>query len=455
MGRNIRVIRVACGALLALLPVAALAQVEPMLPLPAPPTAPAGAAVGPALPGAQPREVTSVLTRSRPEVDPIGLRAGSYFFYPKFEVDEIFNDNIFASTAGKVSDFITVLAPNLDVRSNFRSNMLNFSAGSVVGLYAQNSRANYQDAYATTDGRLDVDAGSDLHGTAKYTRSHLDFASPLAPGGIESPVITNAYGATAGYEQTGLRIGYSADLAATRNEYEAVPIIGGGLLPESNLNNTAYEAQLRAAYEFFPGYSVYVRGAYNLRAYDHGQSAAFPTLDSQGYRADVGGRINLTDLIYLDGYFGYVAQTYRAPQFGTIGGPDFGATVTWDVTTLTTLSLNALRQVQDANVFVVGNSPGSLHTAVGVKVDHELLRHLLLNANANYIHDDYQGISLADNGYTLGVGAKYLLNRHLYLGFNYLWYRYLPSGSAAGTGAAPILSPFTQNVATLRLSTQF
>src|SRR5262249_41931676 len=161
-----------------------------------------------------------------------------------------------------------------------------------------------------------------------------------------SPVITNAYGGTAGYEQTRLRIGYAVDVAVLRTEYQAAQIIGDGLLPESNLNNWAYQGNFRVSYEFVPNTSGYVRAAYITRRYDHGQSVAFPTLGSQGYRADVGGRINLTDLIFADAYVGYLQQFYRSPTFGTIHGPDLGAAVTWDITKLTSLNFTATRSIQ-------------------------------------------------------------------------------------------------------------
>jgi hypothetical protein len=441
--------------LLGLVPVTALAQVEPISPIPQPPVAP-----GVAAPVTQPGMAVSVANRARPDFDPIGFREGPWFLYPRFGLDEVYNDNIFATTSGRVSDFITVLAPTLDVRSNLTSNALNFSVGSVIGLYAQNSRANYQDAYGTTNGRIDIDADHDVHYSANYTRGHVDFTSPLSPGGVESPVITNAYGGTAGYAQTRLRVGYSFDVAALRTEYQAVPLIGDGLLPESHLNNWAYEATGRASYEFVPNTQGYVRASYIRYAYDHGQSVAFPTLDAQGYRADVGGRLNLTDLIFADAFVGYLEQFYRSSTYGTIRGPDLGAVVTWDITKLTSLNFTASRSVQNSNVFVVGTSPGYLRSAAGARVDHELFRNVLLNATVAWYHDDYHGVDLTDNNYQFGVGAKYLLNRHLYLGLNYTYTRYLPTGTAAGavapgTAAPPTLFPYSQNLVMLRASTQF
>src|SRR5215467_8992511 len=110
MVQNISVVRAIGGMLLGLLPATAWAQVEPISPIPTPPVAP-----GQAAPPTQPGIATSVANRARPDFDPIGLREGPWFFYPRFGLDEAYNDNIFATTSGRVSDFITVLSPSLNV----------------------------------------------------------------------------------------------------------------------------------------------------------------------------------------------------------------------------------------------------------------------------------------------------------------------------------------------------
>ena len=59
---------------------------------------------------------------------------------------------------------------------------------------------------------------------------------------------------------------------------------------------------------------------------------------------------------------------------------------------------------------------GYLASSVAAGVDHELLRNLLLNANAGYENDFFQGVSRTDAVFSAGAGIRYLLNRNLYLG---------------------------------------
>jgi hypothetical protein len=440
------------GLGVALAPGMGFAQVftEPLVPVPAVPLAPA-APVGPMAPTEQfLSRGLSVADRPRPEVDPLGIRFGSFFFFPRAEVDEAYNDNIFATRTGKDSAFITTLAPSFDLRSNLPQNAINLSAGGAFIRYDKHTALNTDNGFGDVNGRLDVDNTHFFTGELRAERSHIDLGAPQVPGNAASPLRFNDYDATLGFDQYRLRIGYEATVSVRRDEYEAVPLVGGGTLPESQLNNFAYEAVIRPYYEFTPGYQAYLRGAYNRRDYDHAQGNGVPILSSNGYRVDVGARIDLTGVTFVDGFIGYIDQIYRAAQFGHISGVDFGARVVWNVTQLTSVTAKVGRTVEDINTAALGavaNSPGFLETTAGVAVDHELLRNLLLHGSLSYANDAFQNISRTDNIYSGTVGTKYLLNRHLYLGASYTHQRVNSNGQAA-------MIPFSQNIFLLRLSTQ-
>jgi hypothetical protein len=106
--------------------------------------------------------------------------------------------------------------------------------------------------------------------------------------------------------------------------------------------------------------------------------------------------------------------------------------------------------VQDSNNFALGegvSSPGYLRSDVGVSVDHELFRNLLLNGRINYQNDDYEGIDRTDNRFDVGAGVRYLLNNNAYLGGSYTLTRRNSDGAFATGG-------FTRNLFLIRLGLQ-
>jgi hypothetical protein len=337
--------------------------------------------------------------------------------------------------------------PSFDLLSNFPRHAFNLHGGAAIGRFASHSSENYDDGFGAADARFDFSDNHHVNAGIRAERLHEDRASPDAPGNAAQPVKFNAYTANAGFSQTGLRIGWQADAAVRREEYEAVPLVGGGLLPQSDRNVNIYQASLRGTYEFVPNYQAYLRGAGNWRNYDHAAIGAF-TRDSSGFRIDGGARIDLSGVSFLDGYVGYLQQDYEAAALGSISGVDFGARLVWNVTQLTSVTFRAERTVQDTTNATGGlTSPGYLHSVGGVNVDHELFRNLLLNANAAYANDDFKGIDRTDDVYGFGVGAKYLLNRHLYLGATYSFDHRDSSGAAA-------TNSYSRNIFLLRISTQ-
>jgi hypothetical protein len=432
---------------LGLWPVHAIAQVvEPFVPVPVLQAEPQAVPIT-----VEPPRGTTVITRPRPETDPQGMRFGGLQFFPRAELDEIYNDNIFATPNHNTGDFITVLAPSFDLMSNWNQDALNLHAGGAFGNYASHSSENYRDGFISTDGRVDIDEGKTAYGGLQIQKLHESRYSPDSPGSAAEPVKYMNYGGNAGFSQSGLRIGYSADFSLNRYEYEAVPRVGGGFVPQSDRNMTTPDLALRGSYEFAQDIQAYVRGEGNYRAYDHGASSSNPSRTSAGYRIDTGIHADLTGVVLADVYVGYLSQDYSSPAYSPVHGLDLGAKVTWNPTTLDTVQFSVNRTVQDLNggVLTAGQvSSGYLDTVVTLTEDHELLRNLIVSGNVSYVNDDFQGINRTDNNYGFGVGAKYLMNRYFAAGVSY-GYSHRQSGGAQAT------TPYSDNLIMIRLYTQY
>src|SRR3954452_4638018 len=63
------------------------------------------------------RRGASILERPKPELDPLGIRSGSFLIFPKIEVGTSYDDNVFATENDKKGDFLFQALPSVDVRS--------------------------------------------------------------------------------------------------------------------------------------------------------------------------------------------------------------------------------------------------------------------------------------------------------------------------------------------------
>jgi hypothetical protein len=431
------------GLIVGLLPLAAAAQsTEPLLPLPVAPTGPQA----PAAPGQPTYAGQTVTSRARPEYDPIGMRVGDFFWFPHAEVDEVYNSNIFAVQTNTTSDFITLLQPGFDLLSNFPRNAINLHAGAAAGFYAKDPTQNTATGFVSADGRLDVDAQSGFFGNAQLAHLYIPRTSSNSPGNAAEPVTYDQESAGFGYQQSGRRIGYEADLGVTATQYNAVPLIGGGISPQDTGNTIIPQAAARVSYEFIPDYRAYVRASGSVYEYPIAPLSG-TNFNSTVYRFDTGLQILPRHLIYGEIYVGYLTQRFQSSTFSSSSAADGGGRMVWNVTPLTTLNFNGLRTFQSTNP-TSGTGAGYLQSVVTASVDHELRHNLLLNAAAGYENDSYQGISRNDNILSAGASLRYLVNRNLFLAGSYSYQKRTSSGSAAGI-------PYSQSIVMLRLGTQF
>jgi uncharacterized protein (PEP-CTERM system associated) len=60
-----------------------------------------------------------------------------------------------------------------------------------------------------------------------------------------------------------------------------------------------------------------------------------------------------------------------------------------------------------------------LESEIGLRVDHELLRNLLIGGGVRYRRDDFQDTNRVDNRIDVGPDITYFLNRNLSVGAGY------------------------------------
>ena len=384
----------------------------------------------------------SVTERPRPDYDPLGIRAGAFTIVPRIEIGESYNDNIFAEDTGEVDDLITVVHPSLTVKSDTSNHSLRLEADARVGLHADRSDEDYEDFKIAAIGRIDVLRNSRLFGALAYRALHEDRSSADDPNGKE-PVEYDTASVMVGGVHAFNRLSLRLDGRFTNLDFDDTTTAAGVNIDQDDRDRALYAMSLRAAYELAPEYDVFVRGTYNFRDYDDALDKTGLNRDSDGYDMVVGATADFTGVTFGEIFAGYLSQDYDDAQLPTVDGFKFGATVTWNPSLLTTVKGWVERLVNETTQ--VGVS-GVLHSALGVSVDHELLRQFLLHAELAYANQDYEGSARDDDLLSAALSAKYMLNRNYFLAAAYRLER--RDSTQAG-------QDFDQNLFTVRLGLQY
>lgn len=352
----------------------------------------------------------AVQQRGRPAYDAIGIDVGGFRLMPTARARVSYDDNIFNSGAVRLRDTVFTLRPAATLASQWSRHGISIAADASIERYARNSIANADQYGVTANGRYDVSRSVVLGLVARHARmvEPRGTLGEIAIGGEPSRYDTDTATATATLLLPLVNLAASAGLS--RVDYSDVRLGDGATLSQSFRDRRQHDLGLRADVPIGPGLRLFASGSWNDQRY--GERIGGIDQDSRGYNLLGGIGFGVTDLISGEVGLGYIAQRYRQPGFGTIGGLSYNARMTWNPTRLTTVSLRANRAIQQSPFI---DQSGVTQDRADLTADHELLRNLILSATAGLVRERYEA-GRTDRRFSLNAGARLLVNRGLELG---------------------------------------
>lgn len=411
-----------------------------------------------------------VYSRPRPDYDARGVRLGSFVLFPTLTAGVGYEDNVFnvSDTLTPKEDFELFVSPAFKLNSDWGRHQLNIRAESKSYFYQSFSSEDYTDWAVAADARIDIVSGTDLSFRAGYRDEHetrgtveADFSFDRTEytrwdAGASLNHVGNFFRGSVGFDYS--QTDYDdASSRTTLPAYVTTPICPSGTAVPTAVgisfrtcNNDDRDlrdlsAFLKLGLAISPGYAVFVRGVYNDRDFTGknpwnfggGQPVnlevddANYNRDSSGWEGHLGVDFELSRLLTGEAYVGYEEQEFDdhpyAPlattrKLPSIDGFTFGADLKWFPTMLTTVSFDAKREIK-SNPFVEGlltSGSGITSDRFDLRVDHELMRNVVLFAKVGYGQDDYEGTSTRqDDIIKGGVGALFLINNNFHLTASY------------------------------------
>ncbi|WP_417466069.1 outer membrane beta-barrel protein [Kordiimonas sp.] len=360
--------------------------------------------------------VTSVYERSRPDYDAPGIRSGSFLFYPAVGVEGKYNSNIYAEESNVTDDFIVAVKPSFNLVSDWNSSYLEVFAKADIGRYLDNGGENYEDYGFGLNGRKDISYGTDFHGNVAYDQKHEDRGSPDAVGNASEPTQFSVMAASLGFKRDVSILSFAVDAEYVKRNFDSVALNGGGVRNNDHRDRDRRKGTLRIGYEMADGYEAFVRGSMDRIEYDDSKQNGGPQRNSDGYEAVVGAAFDLTGKAKGEFYVGYMKRAYDSDSLDNTDGINFGAELLWNATGLTSFQGTVKRSIEETTVGgnnsngVFVNSSGIVATLFSGRVEHELRRNVLLNADVSYTRQNFELTTREDELWGAKLGLKYLLN---------------------------------------------
>jgi hypothetical protein len=401
----------------------------------------------------------AVTERAQPEYDPQPLHAGAFMINSSLGVAAIYNDNIYAQH-DKKSDGILDVTPQVDVKTNWTSN--EFNAGALVDnkTYLDNDTENVLNYRGYVGGRLDVTRTFSISAQANGGRFSEDRYAASQVGGIAKPI---RYDRTGGFINANYRFNrilLDGTVDVTKYDYSDVYTLagattpGGPIVPSQVVDEDFRDATVtsfggRASYAISPDVAGYVQLRHDN--VDYRVAPTSPDLDRNANRNfyQVGANFELAAPFRGDIAVGYLTNKQKSGRDSN--GLAVDGRLQWFPTEITTVSFTAERTVFDPDLL---HSSTAFDTSVGVRVDHELRRNIVLFGDLRYEQQDFRDIDRKDDITSFSTGVGYKLNRRARLELAYTLRDESTKGAAISAAPDFVHYPgpdFTQNIVSVAL----
>jgi hypothetical protein len=343
--------------------------------------------------------------------DPAPARAntGGFRIIPNASLTETWDDNIYGTPTGEVSDSITTLDASVNANSNWARHRLNLDAGVSADAYADNDSEDIVDWWLGADGRYDLSAKSHALGGLRFMKEHEDRSSPDSITGASDPTT------------------YLSSIAHLGVAHQLAPFtirLGGviekldfdtGSAPGFDINQRdrrQYSLGTRFSYQLKPDREVFLQASTDAREYDDSTVGR----DSDGYRLGLGLRIKQGADFEAEGFIGHLMQYYDDVALKDVSALYFGGELKWKPAAQTRVNATLDRSVDETTL---SGASSLLNSTVGARIEHDLNSQLALNAAVSYAKSDYQGVNVELNEFSVSVGARYYFNRHVFVSGGY------------------------------------
>lgn len=371
----------------------------------------------------------AVAQRVQPGFEETGTRLGSLILYPRLRGLAAFEDNVRASPADRQGDVAFSIEPSVRGVTDWSRHQVGISASAAVTRFAKLDTENTETFAVRADGRYDLGDELRLFGSAGIRR---DVERRSAPGALRNslrPAVYNTATAATQLTWQGNRLRLSADGSVARIDYRDVTTVEGLVFDSRELNRSRYQVGIRADYALTADLALLITGTWGKIDYNLPPTSLTP--DRSARRAELLGGVSFefTDLLRGEVAVGYIDQDFRnalIPDFSGLGGR---AQIEYFPSRLTTVHVEASRTLQEA-----GNplAPTYQRTRAGVRVDHELFRHVVLSGSADFENDRFRLPARKERRWHFSGSAQYLLNRNVTLFGRYDYLRVTTSPAQIG-----------------------
>ncbi|MDE8652292.1 outer membrane beta-barrel protein [Novosphingobium album (ex Liu et al. 2023)] len=366
-----------------------------------------------ATPEGLPSDKGNDVRRTPSEWAPLGSRIGAFALNSQVTLANGITSNTFqTSSSPKASSFL-VFSPQADLRSNWSRHQVRLYANGDFARYVGRSDRNEDRWNLVANGRIDASSKLELNAEVSASQQTRNRFS----GDIDA---TGAYITVYRQDALALNATYASGRAYLSIDSQFYDIrfkpftdVDGGQVDQAGQDRRVARIAGQFQYAISPTVALYTQAEFSQIDFDHTIVGTVEDSDSSGGRLIAGAQFTFAGYGSATVGLGYSIRDFKALGLKSVEGLSAEAQAEFYLSALTTISFQGGRRFSDTQ-FV--SSRPYFQTFAGVRLDHALLRNLLVTGQARYSHQDYVGPSSKASTTQLSLSGRYLASRRFEIG---------------------------------------
>ncbi len=335
-----------------------------------------------------------------------GLRLGAFKLLPDLRINEQYNDNVFARPDDVQGDFATIIAPRLDIRSNWSQHLLQAQAFSRIIRHSKFDTEDTEDVTAQVNGRLDVRRDHHVTGRVRYQSTTEERGSIDVVDGSTTARTYSQLEAELGSQHRFNRLELQLRTRYSTTEYSDLKL--------RNVERLRFGSRL--SYEVSPRLNAFTDVSYEIRQFPNAGSR-----DNSVINVLTGTTFDINTVISGElgaGVFIQEPKSRGVRNAQSIVGLALNGTLIWNPTRRTSVIADISRESVPSSS---GIAATTILSEFRLEVQHLLRQNIRLSAETTFQLASYTNVNRNDQVFRLTASSEYVINRNVGLGLKYTY----------------------------------
>jgi hypothetical protein len=337
--------------------------------------------------------------------DPIGIRIGSFVFFPETEIAGVWTDNVLSSPNAR-SDIAAEILTTSRLVSNWSRHAIELRGTSLTSFHDDFPSEDDRAWGLEARGRLDITRRTNIQARASHNLSQESRSA------IDANQVGERADVTTELAQLALNHRFNRLSVQLRGSVSDTTYSDTDGLNNADRDTLETKQAVRASWQFKPTFATFAEQELNQRDKQDPPSDGIPR-DSTGTRTRVGLDFGATGAILRgEVSVGYGRQTPDDSRLSAVDAFLFDANLAWRPSEITSFLLTAQSDIYDTTT---ANSGGVASHSIGLEARHALRRYVIASAGIVYTNYDYAKSPIEESALTSFVGGEYYASPQLVL----------------------------------------